>query len=873
MSVETAGLIFKVQAQDVEKTINLLSTLENIVDKLTVVTNGLESSFKTFNNATKGVSDTTRKLSNENKNLSSSFQSSASNVNNLSKGMMNANKASTELNNTTTGLSGALDRLGNKSLATANKLNKSVDRYKDITNNFNTSNIAAQIFDVGVTAGMGMNPFIIGIQQGTQLAQVFMNLEDPLEALAAGFKKILSPMTAFTIGLVALVAAGIEFVDWTSVAQSSLNGIANVFDFVGEHIGVLTGVLVAGTSAWIAYNGAAIKSTVITGINNLVNSFTSLDGIGNKVVKTIGKFFSTLLKFPVKHPIITAVMALGSALGYLADKFGWLDGVKAKFKDWSDSIRNYLDDNTKDLKKFSEEWTEVMKNYARGTRDLDVETLYMGSDLYTQTYWKEFNKLMDKVEDMKPKDQSVNDYLMSKWGETNRTVLETIIAEAEARAKSTVANKEHRDAIEANTKALEEQANALKQVQDIMEDSEDRLEGLIVKTAALGKDTYTKTYMEELYRQQTKLIEPLEKLGKTLEDLNEKGITYRQQTEEAARAFANQTVIYENTKKAIDEQAKAQRELNKELERQEKLAEQAAEAWDKLVKQYERYTTGGMDLPIFADDMTRNKAEFQKQYLSALGFDTLEDFKDSKFYTDQQKEEFDRMVEGAARYKTELDQLNGTLKFAKDTTQDFFSTMQQDLRQGMSLWKAFGDAVVNVLNKILDKMLSVGVDQLFSGLQMAGYLPGGKGINTSSLFSSTAGVSSSGNSIMLGAEYAKGGAFTNSVVSNPTLFKFAKGSRFGVMGEAGPEAVMPLTRGPDGNLGVRSVGGNADSAPVTVNVINNANAQASVQQRQTSQGVELDVMIDQVVAAKMAQPGTASNTSLKSVANRRLIMR
>jgi lambda family phage tail tape measure protein len=43
--------------------------------------------------------------------------------------------------------------------------------------------------------------------------------------------------------------------------------------------------------------------------------------------------------------------------------------------------------------------------------------------------------------------------------------------------------------------------------------------------------------------------------------------------------------------------------------------------------------------------------------------------------------------------------------------------------------------------------------------------------------------------------YAKGG-----VVHQPTLFRFAHGT--GLMGEAGPEAIMPLTRLPDGNLGV-----------------------------------------------------------------------
>lgn len=56
--------------------------------------------------------------------------------------------------------------------------------------------------------------------------------------------------------------------------------------------------------------------------------------------------------------------------------------------------------------------------------------------------------------------------------------------------------------------------------------------------------------------------------------------------------------------------------------------------------------------------------------------------------------------------------------------------------------------------------------------------------------------------------FAKGGAFTDQVFNQPTPFKFAAGGGFGlgVMGEAGPEAVMPLTRGPDGSLGVQMYG-------------------------------------------------------------------
>jgi phage-related minor tail protein len=73
-----------------------------------------------------------------------------------------------------------------------------------------------------------------------------------------------------------------------------------------------------------------------------------------------------------------------------------------------------------------------------------------------------------------------------------------------------------------------------------------------------------------------------------------------------------------------------------------------------------------------------------------------------------------------------------------------------------------------------------------------------------------------------GAEgFARGGVFrggrvtpfaSGGVVAAPTYFPMAGGT--GLMGEAGPEAIMPLARGPDGRLGVASSG----ARPVSVNV-------------------------------------------------------
>jgi lambda family phage tail tape measure protein len=91
--------------------------------------------------------------------------------------------------------------------------------------------------------------------------------------------------------------------------------------------------------------------------------------------------------------------------------------------------------------------------------------------------------------------------------------------------------------------------------------------------------------------------------------------------------------------------------------------------------------------------------------------------------------------------------------------------------------------------------------------------------------------------------YAKGGTFTNSIVSKPTLFKFAAGGTMqtGVMGEAGPEAIMPLSRGPNGKLGVASSGGG------TTNVTVNVDASGSKAQGDSGKSEQLGRAVSQAV--------------------------
>ncbi|MFD0979837.1 phage tail tape measure protein [Tropicimonas aquimaris] len=75
------------------------------------------------------------------------------------------------------------------------------------------------------------------------------------------------------------------------------------------------------------------------------------------------------------------------------------------------------------------------------------------------------------------------------------------------------------------------------------------------------------------------------------------------------------------------------------------------------------------------------------------------------------------------------------------------------------------------------------------------------------------------------AAFANGASFTQGrvmpfarggVVTAPTTFPMRGGT--GLMGEAGPEAIMPLTRGADGKLGVKADGSSARSVQVVMNI-------------------------------------------------------
>ncbi|HID1060390.1 TPA: phage tail tape measure protein [Enterobacter roggenkampii] len=149
---------------------------------------------------------------------------------------------------------------------------------------------------------------------------------------------------------------------------------------------------------------------------------------------------------------------------------------------------------------------------------------------------------------------------------------------------------------------------------------------------------------------------------------------------------------------------------------------------------------------------------------------------------------------------------------------NLFSTLTQSIIQNLV------DMAAQALltNTILSSIMSVG-SSVFGAVSSGAAASSGTAIadyGSNFQFNAKGGVYSSSDL----------SAFSGQVVDNPTFFAFAKGA--GVMGEAGPEAIMPLTRAADGSLGVRAVNSGAaggDTAPkvyITINSNGNTSTQA-----------------------------------------------
>lgn len=175
--------------------------------------------------------------------------------------------------------------------------------------------------------------------------------------------------------------------------------------------------------------------------------------------------------------------------------------------------------------------------------------------------------------------------------------------------------------------------------------------------------------------------------------------------------------------------------------------------------------------------------------------------------------------------------LNKTLKEQKSIGEELGLTFSSAFEDAIVAGKEFSDVIEGIGRDIARILVRKNITEPLAEAVGA--------FDFGSIFGSANGNAFGPSGVI---PFARGG-----VVNSPTFFPFANGGSFrtGVMGEAGPEAILPLKRGAGGKLGVVASG----SGNVVVNVIESPGNGGQVQRRDEGGQSVITVMVEQVKAA------------------------
>lgn len=704
----------------------------------------------------------------------------------------------------------------------------------------NTTNLVAQFQDIGVTASMGMNPMLIGMQQGSQIALVMQQaigangLAGGLAQLGKSFLSVLGPVTALSIAFTAGLAALIQWVDWTALAKSALNGLATVVEAVTPY------VLAFGAAMALVYAPALISAAI--------SAFTGLISILSKLALTL----ISLISLPVL--IVGGFLAIVAAAIHFRDELAnilgfdivemaekglnmivgfFVGGFRAIMKTWRQFPAAYADILITVVNKYIET-VEKMINFAiDGLNKLgQMANNFTGMDLFGSIG----NVSLGRIENQfAGAGAAVGNVFVDEFGKAVDQKLGTKGIKAAVDLGKRMGAGLRNFAAGLGTKTEDGRSpkssggkTEEEKFQDIIDRAQRSIDAMNAEREALTLSAFAAASLKA----KTDLVNQAKQAGITL-DLERMKIiddmADKIATAELALADAKQ---WQTTTKAIDDQLKKQKE---EMD----MLGMSADA----VSRYKWETVWLNDEIAKYNNITPEQIEKLRQSAEAMANNEIA----TRGMTDELKKQKEQM------------------DFSKSTFKSFFTDMYSDVRQGKSIWSAFGDAVIGVLDRIAERLYQMWVDEAFQSIVMGKGAGGGGflGSLASGLGAALGGGGTNSYGVQGGNIYAKGGtfgptmfakgsAFTNTIVNSPTAFAFGRGgANLGIMGEAGEEAVMPLKRGPDGSLGVQMYGGGSGAARAT-------NVSVSVQ---AVRGELFDVIVGDIAEQKATETTQAGLTA------------
>lgn len=188
-----------------------------------------------------------------------------------------------------------------------------------------------------------------------------------------------------------------------------------------------------------------------------------------------------------------------------------------------------------------------------------------------------------------------------------------------------------------------------------------------------------------------------------------------------------------------------------------------------------------------------------------------------------QRAELTGLASSMAGIEVATTKMRDALDFAKDATNGFLSDFRQGIENGEGLWKSFGNAALNVIGKIADRIQTQLVDALFS----AGSLFGG------------------------GSKSASGGGLLDGLFSGlGKIFGFARGGSILPGGAGGIDSQLVMFRkSPNERVDITKPGqtlhggGVGGTVSVVVGVDQNGNLQAYVNEVARSQAIKVSTTV------------------------------
>lgn len=776
--------------------------------------------------------------------------------------------------------------------------------------------LPAQMSDITVQLAGGQNPFLVLLQQGSQIKDSFGGLSNTFKALTGAITPTIIAMGGLAAGIAAIgygiYSGSKQFEDFNKalILTNSYSGLNNErFAQMSTELGKIAGGRNNAAEALIAIaDSGQIASQNVAMVGKAAVQMQ--EATGQAVEKTIAQFVA-IQKDPVKavtdlndkYHFLT--LEIYNQINALEDQGKTQEAATVAANAYADAIAERAPKVIENLGYIEKAW--------KGIKDVAKEAMSSLSDIgRTQTYTDQIAALQKRIETnnamYKNSPQATRD-LMNQPLLDQIDVLQSDKRRVESeQQKQDAFQKTSQEAIKAAEqidKALDKIKGPDKLAKDIAKvraefdkiykanANDERVKGVYSESGEFTGGGAYKTIVDELKRKDIRktptneygIDAQLKQLAGTLEE--EKRLLDRNNISTKNSYDVGIINLREYLAQEYDLKAESLREQKSIVEGQieiakgkknlaavEKYKNDLSKLQDEIYKNGEDYNAKVKKAD--ADEKSRvqtyldglknvvenRRKEIENMSIGAgLGDRQREDMKralkiQEEYQTQLQalNKKFPESRRGDSEYQSELaglkDQLGARLKLeedyknqrltlesdwqagAKDAWQnyldstkdvagqtktlftDVFSGLEDALTNFVTTGKlSFGDFAKTIIAQLIKMQLAAaatGLFNMFTGGTAASAATStvADSSNLAGAFAADGAVFNNGASTRY---FADGGAFTNGIVSSPTNFDI------GQMGEAGPEAIVPLTKTSDGSLGVTMKGvGGGDNGPVAV---------------------------------------------------------